>query len=45
MIDHIFFLGKHVTIKSLKEIVSIGNTSLSIVLKEIGFKYKKDEER
>ncbi|KAL1516351.1 hypothetical protein ABEB36_000270 [Hypothenemus hampei] len=42
---------KHVTIKSLnaelssKEIVSLSNTSLGIVLKDIGFKYKKDENR
>ena len=45
------FVEKHVTINSLntelktKEIVSIGNTSLRLLLKEIGFKYKKDDHR
>uniref|UniRef100_A0A6P7G776 Uncharacterized protein LOC114338511 n=1 Tax=Diabrotica virgifera virgifera TaxID=50390 RepID=A0A6P7G776_DIAVI len=45
------FLEKHVTLTSLnnelknKEIVSISNPSLSKILKELGFKYRKDDNR
>jgi len=45
------FLEKHVTLETLnlelknKEVLSIGKSTLSILLKEIGFKYKKDDNR
>lgn len=44
-------LEKHVTLRTLKDelenkqLVEIGTTSLSVLLKEIGFKYKRDDNR